>query len=106
MLVGLAYASAELNDQGSRHWASFARQNYFDKDGAFVIIFWGGPLLLFAFLLVLCFIREAWLSLIDLKTLQLRQKIERDKRNEQAKLEPKVGDVLRLSRQTDKKKRR
>lgn len=44
----LVYFSENVNRWGSAHWRDFATQNYFDKSGVFMGIFFAAPMLLIA----------------------------------------------------------
>ena len=70
--------SAEwLNDLGEEHWESFATQDYFDKRGIFVAIMLSGPLLLDVLMMLLFFIREASVLLVQVKRTEIQRKKER-----------------------------
>jgi hypothetical protein len=45
----LVYTSEHINTAASLHWKSFATQNYFDKQGVFMGIFFNAPLLIILF---------------------------------------------------------
>lgn len=48
LISGLVYFSENVNKWGSTNWRDFASQNYFDKSGVFMGIFYAGPMLLIA----------------------------------------------------------
>jgi hypothetical protein len=45
-ICALAFLSEHLNTYCAANWASFSKQNYFDKHGAFAGIMYAGPLLI------------------------------------------------------------
>lgn len=48
LISALVYFSENVNRWGSAHWRDFATQNYFDKSGVFMGIFYAAPMLLIA----------------------------------------------------------
>jgi len=46
--VGLIAAAQPINKVASLNWRSIASQNYFDKHGLFISLFWSGPLMVVA----------------------------------------------------------
>ena len=48
----LVFLSERFNAFGQQHWQMFGTQNYFDSSGAFMGIFFSGPLLLLLFCLL------------------------------------------------------
>jgi transmembrane protein 18 len=82
LLIGVLTRSAEfLNGIAARHWQSFASQNYFDRSGIFIGIFFSGPLLLNCFMMLTLMIREASSLLIEVKTMELKKKRGRQKKS-------------------------
>ena len=45
----MIYCSEYLNSLGAIHWKDFSTQNYFDRNGVFMSIFFAGPLLFIGF---------------------------------------------------------
>jgi transmembrane protein 18 len=75
ILIGLVVRSAEwLNHYGAQHWREFATQNYFDGQGVFVAVMVCGPLLVFSFIMLVFFLREAAQLLVQVKTAELKKK--------------------------------
>jgi transmembrane protein 18 len=75
ILIGLIVRSAErLNSYGAEHWESFATQNYFDRRGIFVAVMLCGPLLVFSFIMLVFFLKEASQLLVQVKTAELKKK--------------------------------
>lgn len=66
-----------LNQYGSSNWEKFATQNYFDKNGVFVSLMLSAPLLLIAFIHLIVLLRESKNLLIEVKTLQLKDKLKK-----------------------------
>eukprot|EP00547_Thalassionema_nitzschioides_P002876 CAMPEP_0194200522 /NCGR_PEP_ID=MMETSP0156-20130528/1090_1 /TAXON_ID=33649 /ORGANISM="Thalassionema nitzschioides, Strain L26-B" /LENGTH=235 /DNA_ID=CAMNT_0038925529 /DNA_START=90 /DNA_END=797 /DNA_ORIENTATION=- len=63
-----------LNGYGARNWESIATQNYFDRSGIFIGIFFCGPLLLDCFIVLTLLIREASQLLVEVKKMELKKK--------------------------------
>ena len=79
--IGIIVRSSEyLNRLGAERWESFATQDYFDKQGVFVLTFLSGPLLLDCIFLLMMFVREASQLLVQVK----RNELERKKKKQQA----------------------
>ncbi|KAL7576734.1 hypothetical protein ACA910_005652 [Epithemia clementina (nom. ined.)] len=75
LMAGLVRFAETINDYSGRHWQEFSiTQNYFDRRGIFISIFLCAPLLIDSFLMLVCFLREASLLLIQVKTAELKQK--------------------------------
>mmetsp|Transcript_22211 Transcript_22211/g.38400 ORF Transcript_22211/g.38400 Transcript_22211/m.38400 type:complete len:218 (-) Transcript_22211:16-669(-) len=53
VLMILIYFSERLNNLGFRHWEKIASQNYFDRNGLFMFIFWAAPMLFLANLVMI-----------------------------------------------------
>lgn len=53
-ITGLVTSSRKLNSLGQEHWRKFASQNYFDRQGLFMLIFYSGPLMLSATFIMVC----------------------------------------------------
>ena len=91
--IGILVRSAErLNMYAAYNWEQFATQNYFDSKGVFMAIFLCGPLLLDSFLMLVIFLREASQLLVQVKTMELKQKEEAKKRNREKNQESKKED--------------
>lgn len=75
LAMGILVRSAEyLNSLGAQHWESFATQNYFDRNGIFVGIFFCAPLLVDCFFMLFMFLREAANLLVEVKKAELHKK--------------------------------
>ena len=72
---------------GGEHWESFATQDYFDKRGYFIGIMLCGPLLLDVLMMLLFFMREASLLLVQVKRTEIQRK--KQKKNGNGKEKPK-----------------
>jgi hypothetical protein len=67
-------ASEYINIYGSQHWEEFGiTQNYFDPRGFFLTIMICCPLLLYSFIMLCFFLREASTLLIQVKKAQLQK---------------------------------
>ena len=78
--IGIIVRSSEyLNRMGAQRWETFATQDYFDKQGVFVLTFLSGPLLLDCIFLLMMFVREASQLLVQVK----RNELEIKKKNKQ-----------------------
>lgn len=101
--IGLIVRSAEyLNKVGAREWESFATQDYFDKQGIFVLTFLSGPLLIDCILLLIMFVREASQLLVQVK----RKEFEKKKKNAGGKRQKKDTDRTTTSSSSNPKKRK
>lgn len=75
VIIAVLVKSAEfLNQLGAEHWRSFATQNYFDRRGIFVSVMLCGPLLLYSFIMLAFFLREAAHLLVQVKTAEIKRK--------------------------------
>ncbi len=82
MTVGVLVRCSELmNGYAALNWQSFATQNYFDRGGIFVGIFFCAPLLLDCFVMLTLLIREASSLLIEVKRLEMKKKTRQPKEN-------------------------
>lgn len=80
LVVGVLVRCAELlNGYAARNWEAIATQNYFDRGGIFVGIFFCGPLLLDSFMMLALMLREASSLLIEVKKMEMKKKQERAK---------------------------
>lgn len=52
-LTVITLAAERLNNYGRRHWQTFASQNYFDRQGLFMMIFVSGPMVVLANFIVI-----------------------------------------------------
>jgi len=74
-VIAIIVRSAEtFNGWGAQHWESFATQDYFDDRGVFVGLMLSGPLLLASFCMLIAFLKEASGLLVEVKTMELKQK--------------------------------
>jgi hypothetical protein len=80
LFMGIVVRSTEwLNTYGAQHWDDFSTQNYFDSKGIFIGIFLSAPLLMDSFLMLVIFLREASKLLVQVKTMELKQKQKKKK---------------------------
>ena len=86
VFIAIVVRSAEwLNALGEEHWESFATQDYFDKRGIFVGIMLCGPLLLDVLMMLLLFMKEAAVLLVQVKRTEIQQKRKGKKKNDSRK---------------------
>lgn len=75
ILIGLVVRCAEyLNKIAAQEWSSFCTQNYFDQRGIFISIFLCAPLLIDSFIMLVMYLREAALLLIQVKKAEIKKK--------------------------------
>lgn len=79
--IFIVVRSAEwLNTKGEEHWESFATQDYFDDRGLFLGIMLVGPLMLDIFMMLIFFMREASLLLVEVKRTEIKRKKGKEKK--------------------------
>ena len=96
LVGGLVRCSEQLNGYAARNWETFATQNYFDRSGVFVGIFFCGPLLLDSFMMLILLLREASSLLVEVKRMEIKKK-------QQAEKSKKDGSRGKKSKESDKK---
>ncbi|CAJ1958419.1 unnamed protein product [Cylindrotheca closterium] len=75
VMIGIIVRSAEwMNRQGSLRWKHFCTQNYFDRRGIFMGVMVCGPLLFDCVIMLVFFVREAGLLLVQVKRKEIVQK--------------------------------
>ena len=75
LTVGVLVRCAEMmNAYATRNWEAFATQNYFDRGGIFVGLFFSGPLLLDSFMMLMLMLREASSLLIEVKQMEIKKR--------------------------------
>jgi Transmembrane protein 18 len=86
IIIAIIVRTSEyINVYGSQHWKEWGMtQNYFDPKGFFMTIMICSPLLLFSFIMLCFFLREASSLLIQVKKVQL-QKQHRQKHQKASK---------------------
>lgn len=78
--IGIIVRSAEwMNRQGSMHWKECCTQNYFDRRGIFMGVMVCGPLLFDCVIMLIFFVREAGLLLVQVKRSEIRKKAKSKK---------------------------
>jgi hypothetical protein len=75
------YLSERINTWCHNNWQLFTTQDYFDKQGVFSSIMFSGPLLLILFIQLLNFLSLASSTLIQVKRMELKQKLQAQKAN-------------------------
>eukprot|EP00308_Calcidiscus_leptoporus_P023979 CAMPEP_0119375226 /NCGR_PEP_ID=MMETSP1334-20130426/34456_1 /TAXON_ID=127549 /ORGANISM="Calcidiscus leptoporus, Strain RCC1130" /LENGTH=166 /DNA_ID=CAMNT_0007393471 /DNA_START=21 /DNA_END=521 /DNA_ORIENTATION=- len=81
VVLGLVYSAEWLNTLGSRHWAAFASQNYFDPRGVFISVVYSAPLLVAAFGMLINALRSAARLLVEVKKLQFKTEAKAKRQN-------------------------
>ena len=77
IIIAATVRSAEyLNGIGTIHWQQIATQNYFDRQGIFMMIMICVPLLFDSFIMLVCCLREASDLLIQVKTKQIKKELK------------------------------
>ncbi|XP_023152693.1 transmembrane protein 18 [Amphiprion ocellaris] len=80
LIVGLVYSAEYLNELAAMNWRSFSDFQYFDSKGMFISLVFSIPLLLNAVIIVMVWVYRTFSTMTELKTLQLKRKARRDKR--------------------------
>jgi hypothetical protein len=85
VLAGVYFAE-RLNGLAAEHWRVFARQNYFDHRGVFIVVLYCTPLLCAAFFILINALRTTAGLLVQVKRkeLQVKHKTSRRAGREQA----------------------
>ncbi|XP_048590164.1 transmembrane protein 18 [Nematostella vectensis] len=73
-LLGLVYASEQLNILGERHWRKFAREQYFDSGGLFISVILSVPVLFNCFVILVSWLWTACSMLIVVGKGRVREK--------------------------------
>jgi len=95
LLVSIAIivrCTERFNEYCGGRWEDLATQNYFDTNGIFVLLFVALPLLGDCVLMVIGFMREAGALLVEVKTMELKQKQKKKEQKEQKKEESENKD--------------
>lgn len=74
LLLGLAFASEQVNIVGAKYWRMFAREQYFDSAGLFITVVYSGPILLNCFIMTVLWLWTAGKMLIVVKRGQLKER--------------------------------
>jgi len=72
-LLGLAFASEQLNILGAKHWRMFSQEQYFDSQGLFITVVYSGPILFNCFVMTVLWLWTAGKMLIVVKKGQLKE---------------------------------
>ncbi|XP_029966084.1 transmembrane protein 18 [Salarias fasciatus] len=80
LLVCLVYSAEYLNELAAMNWRSFSDFQYFDSTGMFISLVYSIPLLLNAVIIVMVWVYRTFSTMAELKTLQLKKKARREKR--------------------------
>ncbi|TDH00441.1 hypothetical protein EPR50_G00188370 [Perca flavescens] len=80
LMVGLVYSAEYLNELAAVNWRSFSNFQYFDSTGMFISLVYSIPLLLNTIMIVMVWVHRTFSTMTELKTLQLKRKARREKR--------------------------
>lgn len=92
VLIAFLVRSAEyMNQLAAKHWEDFSTQNYFDRSGIFVSIFLCAPLLIDSFIMLIMFLRESSVLLVQVKRAELKQKRKQNNQQKTLKQHQQAG---------------
>eukprot|EP00522_Entomoneis_paludosa_P015783 CAMPEP_0172454430 /NCGR_PEP_ID=MMETSP1065-20121228/11421_1 /TAXON_ID=265537 /ORGANISM="Amphiprora paludosa, Strain CCMP125" /LENGTH=267 /DNA_ID=CAMNT_0013206757 /DNA_START=36 /DNA_END=839 /DNA_ORIENTATION=+ len=74
LIAGVVRGAEYLNTWAGQNWQDYCTQNYFDQRGVFTSIFVCAPLLVDSFIMLIMFLRESSVLLVQVKTAELKQK--------------------------------
>ncbi|XP_020488551.1 transmembrane protein 18 [Labrus bergylta] len=80
LMAGLVYSAEYLNEFAAMNWRSFSNFQYFDSKGMFISLVYSIPLLLNTVIIVMVWVYRTFSTMTELKTLQLKRKARREKR--------------------------
>uniref|UniRef100_A0A1A8EKD9 Transmembrane protein 18 n=1 Tax=Nothobranchius korthausae TaxID=1143690 RepID=A0A1A8EKD9_9TELE len=81
LIVSLVYGAEYLNELAAMNWKAFSNFQYFDSKGMFISLVYSVPLLLNAIIIVMVWVHRTFSTMTELKTLQLKRKARREKRD-------------------------
>lgn len=79
-MVSLVYSAEYLNELAAMNWKFFSNFQYFDSKGMFISLVFSIPLLLNTVIIVMVWVYRTFSTMTELKTLQLKRKMRKDKR--------------------------
>lgn len=79
-MVSLVYSAEYLNELAAMNWRLFSNFQYFDSKGMFISLVFSIPLLLNTVIIVMVWVYRTFSTMTELKTLQLKRKMRKDKR--------------------------
>ncbi|XP_008311196.1 transmembrane protein 18 [Cynoglossus semilaevis] len=80
VMVGLVFSAEYLNELAAKNWRAFSNFQYFDSKGMFISLVYSIPLLPNAVVIVMVWVYRTISTMTELKTLQLKRKARREKR--------------------------
>ncbi|XP_064597674.1 transmembrane protein 18-like [Liolophura sinensis] len=75
VLLLLVYMSENINEWAAQNWKLFAHQQYFDSNGLFISLLFSTPLLINCLVIVVLWLWNAGIMLVQVKQSQIRRDI-------------------------------
>ncbi|XP_075057617.1 transmembrane protein 18 [Mixophyes fleayi] len=81
-MVGLVSSAEYINEVAALNWKAYSKQQYFDSSGMFISLAFSAPLLCNTIIIVVQWVYKTLSAMTELKTLQKKRKIAREKKKE------------------------
>ncbi|XP_064393388.1 transmembrane protein 18-like [Halichondria panicea] len=83
----LCVATESVNEFAAKNHQKFARQQYFDSEGLFIITVYAVPLLFNCSIIIVCWLYNVWDTMIKVGVMKARRKAKQsDDRDKQKKI--------------------